>query len=95
VSPEIPVTLKACRNTLLGSDTLLKLTPSKFTLHILSDIPEVFQRLKYILLMDYQILGSYGQPILDLTTARVCYDSHAVYSIDDPDKERTVASKTA
>jgi hypothetical protein len=25
LSPEIPVTLKACRNTLLGSDTLLKL----------------------------------------------------------------------
>ena len=44
LSPALPVTVKARRNALLGSDTP-EIYASKFTLHILSD-----QWLKYILL---------------------------------------------
>jgi len=38
----LPVTLKAGRNALLGSDTP-EIDASKFTLHILSDTPGGFQ----------------------------------------------------
>jgi len=70
-SPEIPVTPVPVVSNPSYSEGLLEYPPrvkyspeidaSQFTLHILSDTPGVFQRLKYILLM-----------LLGITTDNVC-----------------------